>query len=413
MRSTQWVGTLKGQNSQNIFDANLALENENIYGIGLTKTNQNLLITGKRNGKKDVEIQLTNMQDQKVTKCTGSLNFQEKNGMSITGTYSEQGGSGTFEMRKLGGGLEDNAGELIPPNYTINARNTVRVNTLDQNSTKNLFKNPRWQEICNFGPDIGSNNAMVKIDRQKLFEPDIEDVYEIEHEVTYYRHQRERKEQDLQRLEAQKRAYQDEIKQEKELEGIEDFLDELDQRNRLKEQETQELMRKKQELEKKKMEISQKLNQTLIGNQSAMFKSNQQAEVKVQAPIKMELPKQVLSQPVQSTVPTGFTRNTGPVNILDGPMSGGLSRLPTRVAESNYMEGGYSRNQQPTQPTYQQQGSSTAQYQGANLRFHGSAQNITYPQGQMNPSLATGTTYRINGQVYTKETLPPQYAHYA
>jgi hypothetical protein len=114
--------------------------------------------------------------------------------MSITGTYSEQGGSGTFEMRKLGGGLEDNAGELIPPNYTINARNTVRVNTLDQNSTKNLFKNPRWQEICNFGPDIGSNNAMVKIDRQKLFEPDIEDVYEIEHEVTYYRHQRERKE---------------------------------------------------------------------------------------------------------------------------------------------------------------------------------------------------------------------------
>jgi hypothetical protein len=63
MRSTQWVGTLKGQNSQNIFDANLALENENIYGIGLTKTNQNLLITGKRNGKKDVEIQLTNMQD--------------------------------------------------------------------------------------------------------------------------------------------------------------------------------------------------------------------------------------------------------------------------------------------------------------------------------------------------------------
>lgn len=413
MRSTQWVGTLKGQNSQNIFDANLALENENIYGIGLTKTNQNLLITGKRNGKKDVEIQLTNMQDQKVTKCTGSLNFQEKNGMSITGTYSEQGGSGTFEMRKLGGGLEDNAGELIPPNYTINARNTVRVNTLDQNSTKNLFKNPRWQEICNFGPDIGSNNAMVKIDRQKLFEPDIEDVYEIEHEVTYYRHQRERKEQDLQRLEAQKRAYQDEIKQEKELEGIEDFLDELDQRNRLKEQETQELMRKKQELEKKKMEISQKLNQTLIGNQSAMFKSNQQAEVKVQAPIKMELPKQVLPQTVQSTVPTGFTRNTGPVNILDGPMSGGLSRLPTRVAESNYMEGGYSRNQQPTQPTYQQQGSYTAQSQGANLRFYGSAQNITYPQGQMNPSLATGTTYRINGQVYTKETLPPQYAHYA
>lgn len=122
---------------------------------------------------------------------------------------------------------------------------------------------------------------MVKIDRQKLFEPDLEDVYEIEHEVTYYRHQREKKEQDLQRLEAQKRAYMDEIKQEKELEGIEDFLDELDQRNRLKEQETQELLRKKEELERKKMELSQKLNFSQIPNQPSQMNRTKIPEVQV------------------------------------------------------------------------------------------------------------------------------------
>jgi hypothetical protein len=114
-----------------VFDAFLALENETIYGLGLTKTGQNLLLTGKRSGKKEIELQVKNLQDQKISKCTGSLDFQEKNGMSITGTYSDPAGSGTFEMRKIGGGLDDNAGELIPPNYTINARNTVRVNTLD------------------------------------------------------------------------------------------------------------------------------------------------------------------------------------------------------------------------------------------------------------------------------------------
>lgn len=144
MRSNSWVGTLKGSAAQTVFDAFLALENETIYGLGLTKTGQNLLITGKRSGKKDIEIQLKNQQDQKIAKCTGSLDFQEKNGMSITGNYSDSAASGTFEMRKIGGGLDDNAGELIPPNYTINARNTIRANPLDQTTSKNLFKNPRW-----------------------------------------------------------------------------------------------------------------------------------------------------------------------------------------------------------------------------------------------------------------------------
>ena len=363
MIKPEWRGQLTLPKKGNFnFICWLESENNKFYGIGKSlksggKEYSNILIDGQRYNRSNAKFTFVRLDEggflsgQQSYSCRGKMSFHDGS-MYIDGKFSQVatfgGADGTFKMKKMTREIDDKeAGRYVPPQYAEKATGVLSDEIYQRkNPGGGLFKNPRWQEIFNSGPDVlGPNVTMNKLDKDKLFTPDSEDVINIENEVNYYRNQRMRKEEEIEDLQNQKSMYIQDIQREKQAEQAEEVLEELDEQAKLKEREAMELQQRQEELLRKKNALMEQLNgQDDFGeNDSVSIRSR---------------PNEVIAGSMQNNQfihdPLNFYQNAPQIqntpvahNAMPPPAPAARMTQPSQAPVSNHSYGYPHQQQQP------------------------------------------------------------------
>jgi hypothetical protein len=346
---------------------------------------------------------------------------------------------------------------LIPPGFKDRAISTNMATAYNLNIPQlYIHKNPAWHPLTiNEADVLDPEVVMPRLNQDRLFAPDSEDVMLLEREVNLYRLQM--RDDELEQLQEQRREllrHLNEMNQD----DFDDQLHEIDARIRARQQELNETERKMREMELENERLERELAMrpvvTTYVTPVAPPRPVPQVVTRVveerprsRSPGRNILPSLISGLPQQSETRKGFNYegDQGGLNssvrgelILNRPLnnSSGFSgiddnRFGTRPSAIQPMRDSYSTRPQvqyapapqialprmvaqgPQPPMMQsvplQGGYTSGPFMQAGPQIRSS--NTVINGNPVPASISQGRTYRINGQTYTDATLPPQYAH--
>lgn len=349
---------------------------------------------------------------------------------------------------------------VLPPGYSDRAvasspavRNyDLRIPVMYSN------KNPSWQQLTINEADVLEPEVfMPRLNPNEIFQPEPDDVALLEREVNAYRSNAY--DDELEELQRQRRLLLEQM-QDVHNDDLEDQLNDLNNRIRIRQQELEDFKVRQRMIEEENRKIELELQRTIQPPQRIVV---QQIVAPPPRPVVVERPARATSPRSMNILPNMIDKLPPQVNsafaygYVDGiqvPIMAPGSNLngSTVIGGIQYnnqfraldpagniiqaQNGGYTRPSTYTvnEPTRMQVNQVSSPIRTSGYGTSGPGYQVTSgfqpPVQQANPyatvssaglrtsagvgapaGVSGGAVYKINGQTYTNETLPAQYAH--